>query len=117
MTRRVAQSLANLVHRRAEAVVKIDEGISLPQFTANLFPTDHFAGVLQQQRQQLEGLRLQTNFDAFSAQFTGIEVGREGTEADDRRLGHGPNSLTSNLGTWKRRLTKGLTVVKDCDGP
>ena len=37
----------------------------------------------------------------------------EWAEADDRGLGHGPNSLRANLGTSRRRLTTDQTAVKD----
>ena len=43
-----------------QAVIEVDKGIGRPQLLANFFPGNHVARPLEQQRQYLEGLFLES---------------------------------------------------------
>ena len=47
------------------------------------FAGDHFAGAREQGSQQAEGKLLQLHFAATLAQFSALQIGFEGTKADD----------------------------------
>ncbi len=72
--RRVSQHLANPGDRVVQAVVEIHERIRGPQPGPDLFAGDEVAGRLQQQRQHLNGLPLQTQLHAAFAQFPRMQI-------------------------------------------
>jgi len=51
IVRRIVQSLADFVDGCAKVVVEINESFCIPKRAADLFPSDDFAGVLQQESQ------------------------------------------------------------------
>jgi hypothetical protein len=60
LLRGVAESGSNFVYGSAQAVIEIDKGIRGTQFFTDFVAGEDFAGARQQQRKQLERLRLQT---------------------------------------------------------
>jgi hypothetical protein len=48
--RRFAQSIAEPSHRDIQAVVKVDEGLSGPEFLSQFFPGDDFPGLFYESR-------------------------------------------------------------------
>jgi hypothetical protein len=81
----VSQSVAQLVDRRVQTVVEVNEGIGRPILGAQLFTSDHFAGPLQQDREHLERLFLEFDPCALLAQFSRAEVYLKHSEAQDCR--------------------------------
>jgi len=80
----VAQRLAQFVDRRVQAVIKIDESIGRPDRRAQLFPGYYLAGMLQQQREHMEGLLLKLDPYALLAQFARPQVKLKRSEVQDR---------------------------------
>ena len=79
--RRIAQSFPQLVDRRSQAMVKVDDRVVAPEPVLDLIPRDHFARPLQHANQNPEGLRLQTNADAGFAQLSRLGICLEQSEA------------------------------------
>jgi hypothetical protein len=77
---RVAQGIAQLVHRYPQAMVEIDRGCRSPKLPLKFFSGDDLARLFQQSRQQLEGLTLQSHLYAGTAKFLGRKVYLEDTE-------------------------------------
>jgi len=63
----IAQRGPQLGHGFVQAAVKINEGVHRPELVAKLFPSHHFAGVIEQEAQDLEGLFLQLDSNAALA--------------------------------------------------
>src|SRR3954452_23907072 len=82
--RRIAQRIPHLADGAVDCVVEIDKGVAVPELLLNLFPSDHFAGAIDQEAQNLEWLLL--NFDANAAfpQFADPEV-----QLEDAKIKHG----------------------------
>jgi hypothetical protein len=72
--RRVTQRLANFAHSGGHAVFEVDKRVRLPQGATHFVPGYHLSGILNQQRQQLERLRLQSDSSPIFAQFSGAQV-------------------------------------------
>jgi hypothetical protein len=49
--RRFAQSIAEPSNRDIQAVVKVDEGLSGPEFLSQFFPGDDFPGLFHESRE------------------------------------------------------------------
>jgi hypothetical protein len=79
--RRIAQHLANLVDCSIQVVVNVDEGVR-PQPFLQFLSGHHFAGVFQQDGQDLKGLARKFQLHAAFAQFSRWKVNFEGSEPD-----------------------------------
>ena len=82
LVRRVAERLAEFVDSGVETLLKIDESGALPEVILEFLATYYFAGALNEERQDLEGLALQPN---TSPEFTQIPrdcFELEGSEGD-----------------------------------
>ena len=102
----IAQNLPNLIYRRIQAMVEIDEGVGGPKFLPQVIPRDDFTSPLQQNREHLPGLALQTQFHAILAQFSGVKVKFEDAEPDEgvvtwhfRRSVASAGAVSRNVGT------------------
>ena len=67
---RVAERLAQLLDRRVEGVVEVDEGVGRPEPFAHRLAGDDLARAFQEHRQQLKRLVLQLQSDAVPAKLT-----------------------------------------------
>jgi hypothetical protein len=74
MFRRVTERIANFIQCGGHTVIEVHEGFGLPQGATHLIARYDFSGLLDQQRQQLERLRLQPDFAPIFAQFSGAQV-------------------------------------------
>ena len=72
--RGVAEGFTDLVDRLVEPVVEIHERVRGPEFLLKFLATDDLAGVLEQHRQELEGLLLKPDPQAALAQFAGTKI-------------------------------------------
>jgi hypothetical protein len=81
MIRRIAQGCAQLLYGVIHAVLEIHERIGRPQALAEFFAGDDFAGMLQEDGQDVEGLTGQSHAGAVFAEFARGEAHFEGTEA------------------------------------
>ena len=76
----IAQSLAQLVHGDAQAMVEVNGGLRTPKQLLQRFVRDNLAGLLEKRRQQFEGLALQPDADPGTAQFFILQIGFKNTE-------------------------------------
>jgi hypothetical protein len=67
-------------------VVEVNERIGGPKLLLQLFARDDFAGTLQQQRQHLKRLPLQTQLHAVLAQLARAQIELEHTKPRDSAL-------------------------------
>ena len=70
----VAERLTDLVDRLVEPVVEIHERVRGPELLLKFLATDDLAGVLEQHRQDLEGLLLKPDSQAALAQFASTKI-------------------------------------------
>jgi len=75
------QGLADAVDGGVDAVVEVDEGAVGPEVGGDLFAGEEFAGVGEEEGEDLEGLRVELDADALAAELAGGGVGLEGAEA------------------------------------
>ena len=69
------QCLAQPIHGGADAVLELHYGVIRPQPLADFFAAHHFAGMLQQHRENQKGLFGETNrLGTVLAQLTGAKV-------------------------------------------
>jgi hypothetical protein len=71
---RVSQRVTYLIDAVVEAVVEINEGVSRPEFLAEVLAADHLAGVFQQRSENLERLLLQTDFQSLLAKLPSPDI-------------------------------------------
>jgi hypothetical protein len=67
-------------------MVKVNEGVRGPESLLQFFARDYFSGALQQQRQHLKGLALQTEFYAVLAQLARAQVELEHSKPRESAL-------------------------------
>ena len=79
---RVAEHLAQLLDRRVEGVIEIDEGVGGPEPLAHRLAGDHLARALEEHHQQLKRLLLQLQPDALAPKLPRLEIDFEGPEPD-----------------------------------
>jgi len=79
----IPQRFPQLVDRRIQAVVEINEGIGRPVLIAKFFACDHFARPLQQDRKDVEGLFLELDPRALLAQLPRAQVYLKHSKAQD----------------------------------
>jgi hypothetical protein len=70
----VAEGLTDFADRFVEPVVEIHESVRGPEFFLKFLASYDLAGVLQQHRQELEGLFLKANSQVALAQFTSAKI-------------------------------------------
>jgi hypothetical protein len=63
-------------------MVEIHESVCGPEFFLKLFASNDFAGVLEQHRQNAEGLCLKPNLQAALAQFASAKIQFENPKTD-----------------------------------
>ena len=78
----VAEGLTDLVDRLVEPVVEIHECVRGPEFLLKFLATDDLAGVLEQHRQNLEGLLLKPDSQAALAQFASAKIHLENPKTE-----------------------------------
>ncbi len=79
----VSQRFAQLINRRVQAVVEVNEGISGPVLIAQLFASDYFPGPLQQEREDVKGLFLHLDSYAQLAHLTSAQIYLKHSETQD----------------------------------
>ena len=77
---RVSQGLAQLIHRRIKAVIKIYEGVGGPKSSPQSFASDDGTRCFQQGDQNREWLLLDAQISALPAKFPGLQIGLKYTE-------------------------------------
>lgn len=87
---RIAQRPPQFIHRGVQTVLEINERPLAPDPFTQLLAGDHFAGVCQQDQQDLKRLSGQPNANAALEQFPGYGVHLKRSECKaGRRLGVG----------------------------
>jgi hypothetical protein len=81
----VSKGPPQLVHRRIEAVLEVDEGAILPDLRSQMLAGDHLARGLEQLHQDFEGLTGQPDANAALEQLTGGGVDLKGPETQSAR--------------------------------
>src|SRR5216683_3891751 len=80
--RGVAEGFANFADRFVEPVVEIHESVRGPEFFLKFLASYDLAGMLQQHRQDLEGLFLKANSQAVLAQFASAKIQFENAKTE-----------------------------------
>src|SRR6266540_1161180 len=96
---RILERIAKLLDRVVQTGVEVDERIRSPEPLAQLVTRDDFAGALQQDLQDPEGLFRQTNLAAGPAELAGLCVEGEIAELD---IGHGHHWVPPNWQSTRR---------------
>src|SRR6185369_1515573 len=78
---RIAERLAQALHRSVDAVVEVDDGVAGPELLAKLLAGDEIARMLQKERKHAQRLPLELYLAAVPAQFQGAWVELEVSEA------------------------------------
>jgi len=78
----VAESLTDFADRFVEPVVEIHESVRGPEFFLKFLASYDLAGVLQQHRQELEGLFLKANSQVALAQFASAKIQLENPKSE-----------------------------------
>ena len=68
------QNVAQSLHRTVKAVVKVDEGLAVPQKIPKLLARDNFAGTLKQCGEHLKWLVLDSQAHPGAAHLRAVEV-------------------------------------------
>ena len=76
----IFQRFAQLFDGSVDAVLEVNKSVGGPQSVAEFFPRYQFAGMFEQDGQNLERHFLELDLAAVMAQFVGGEVGFEGAE-------------------------------------
>ena len=77
----VAEGFADAIDGGVDAVFVVDEGAIGPELAGDLFAGEELAGPFEEQKQDLEGLRVELDADALAAKLAGGGVGFECAEA------------------------------------
>jgi len=80
MLRGIPKRFANLVDGSIQAIIEIHKRIRRPQLAPQFLSRHNLPGILQQQRQHLERLILQTNLQPALAELAGRKVHLKGPE-------------------------------------
>jgi len=103
----VAEGLTDFVDRLGEPVVEIHERLRGPEFLLKFLATDDLAGVLEQHRQDLEGLFLKPDSQAALAQFASTKIHLENPKTEP------PANLMSGFHEEGEPGVKGTTRLLD----
>ena len=114
--RRVAQGLADLIDRCAQAVVEVNYRFRAPYLLLQFLPGNDFSCVAQEDGQQLERLALELDADSALPQLTGSKVGFKYAKPDSAQMGgdlfeHGTSTEYHNRESF-RKICSGC-----CHGP
>jgi hypothetical protein len=101
----VSESISEFANRNAQAAVKVDEGVSLPDASLNFLTAHHVPGILQEYDQKTERLLLELHPPSLLQKLTGHSIHFEGAEfvSSPRRSFHGP-SLNNRTSLRHRRM-------------
>ena len=77
----VAEGLAQAVDGGVDAVLGVDESAVGPKVAGDLVAGEQLAGVIEEQAEKLEGLDVETDADALTAELAGGGVDIEDAEA------------------------------------
>ena len=77
----VAEGFADAIDGGVDAVFGVDEGAVGPELAGDFFAGEEFAGAVEEQAEDLEGLGVELEADALAAELAGGGVGFEGSEA------------------------------------
>jgi hypothetical protein len=90
---RVVERLAEPVDGLVQAMIEIHKGTGRPKALGEFFARNHFAGPLEQSREDLEGFFLKDGVVTVATKFACMQVQFELGEADEaagfRSIGHG----------------------------
>jgi hypothetical protein len=78
----IPEGVAQAHDSAADALLKIHKDVRGPEGLPEFFAGDHDSGTRQQKRERTEGQVLETDLDAIPAEFTGVEISFEHTEAN-----------------------------------
>jgi len=78
----VVQCIPEPAHCLAETVLEVNKRVGRPKPLSKFFSRDQFAGTLQQDQQNLEGLALEGKFFSVSPHFGGNQINLEVAEAN-----------------------------------
>src|SRR5260221_208312 len=77
----VAKRLAELIHGRVQAMLKIDEGVPRPEFGAELFTQHDLRRAFKQQPQNLQRLPVEPDSASVLAKLPGARIKLKGAKA------------------------------------
>jgi hypothetical protein len=105
----ITECLPQFLEGRADAVLKLDNGIVGPEFFLNLFLGYDLSGILEQQHENLERLVLQPDPAILLAQLPSPEIELKGLKSRRmpvlRRLTHADLSFDLHYITFRNRRT------------
>jgi hypothetical protein len=78
----VVERLAQFFDGGVETVLEIDESVLRPEAVAKFFASDDYAGTLDQNGQDFDGLAVQVELVPEFEEFTGLGIELESSEAD-----------------------------------
>jgi hypothetical protein len=84
----VVESLTKSFHCRIEAMFKVHEGVSRPEFLTQLFARNQLAWLFEKAGEDLDWLPLQPDFAALLRQLPGTQVKLEKPESQCTRSWH-----------------------------
>jgi hypothetical protein len=107
---RITQYVPNAGNGVVKAMVEVNKGIGLPEPVPKFLAGHEVAGGLQQDRQHLYGLALETQLDTALAQFASVRVEFKSVEAEDARLGrsrcgHRRDNPNGAFVDWNTKVT------------
>src|SRR5262252_2169403 len=116
--RRVAKGFAQSLDGVVESLLKIYESVGRPDLPSQRLTAHNFAGVFQQNLQDLKWLLLKLDPQALLAQFYGFDVCFEVPEADRiaRRMSPICHVATPNLRASLARVVSGAVLDGLCPG-
>src|SRR5690242_17823932 len=83
------QGIAQPLDGRIDAVVELHDGVVRPQPEPDLLAEHHFAGLFEQEKQDLKRLFPELDANPVLAQLAGTNIEFERSETDEARFGHG----------------------------
>jgi hypothetical protein len=84
----IAEGIADLVDGFVEAVVEVDIGVGGPETFLQIFAGDDLAGMVEEHREDADGLFLEADAKAVFAELAGAKIEFENSEAEPcARLG------------------------------
>src|SRR5262249_7439746 len=105
----VPERFAKLVNGFVEAVIKIDEGVSGPEFCAQFFASDDLAGTFEQRGEKSERLILETDALAVVAQFSCLQIQLKRSELNALRT----SNRMFHRGPWYPLAVRGSLPLVD----
>ncbi len=97
----VAERAAQSLNRGVHAVFEVHEGIGGPEAFLQLLASEEFAGLFEEEREDLEGAAGEADFAAVFAQFAGAQINLVGVEAKPIHR----RNLIADVGCWEEECT------------